>query len=238
MAIDIDNMLWVSSQRSATGSVSNVIYQFNTKTGEPTRTFANPSGDSGGNYDIAADSSGYLWAKNDIATVQRFDIKDNNPSGSVATTYDINGNSVISAGLSPRILRAIAGTPTFYASTVVRAISSVTPKWNNRWGKIFFDVDPEILRKEIQAQMTFVDNPDVANNSIPDANWMSIDEFNRRINTSPTITLAQYLGNKTLQGEIIGQFLKLRFRVPLETFVEIFNIRITCRDAAGSNICL
>lgn len=235
IVIDANNMMWISNTQDSLGVAANEVIQVDPVLGRATGVVVDPGGtvDDAAFNSMTADSYGHVWAMR--AVTYMWDIT--NPA---SLTSFPRGGGRISSGFSQRILENITRTTEFTIPLDVEAVSTSSAIWKNRWGKILYDISPANSANEVRAQVSL-------SNNINDLGkyWIAVDDltggvesFNARIGTSPLITMEQYAADKSKKGEITGKFLRLRFQAASRSSkVKVSNIRITCRDSAGRDIC-
>ena len=197
-------------------------------------------------FGLAADTAGYIWAMTDKAAkvVHRFSAKDGAYIGPYTFASAPGGDSgvvqkgeesAIMTGISARIIKNYNNVTNFEIPIDLSAVKSANSKWDGRWGKILYDVAPTSEAGRVEAFVSLAG--DVSNLGI---GWIKIKDFNDRIAIMPAITFENYLLDPAQNGELTGKYMKLRFKIPLDLIntVTIQNIRITCKDVAGRNICL
>ncbi len=236
VAVDINNHLWVANQSKNGGGADNLLIQIDTEIDKETGITADPPGRTP-IYGLAADTLGNIWAKHNGTEISRFKASDGSSTG----IFEVYGTKMLYSGLTPRILSVYAEGRTFEIPFDLEAVSTANGKWLNRWGKILYDVDPVSATDKIIARVSLSD--DVANLG---NNWIEIKEFNDRISGEPPISMDEYMAmsdadkDSNKNRELTGKYLKIRFTVDANEgeIIKVKNVRITCRDAAGRNICL
>lgn len=236
VTIDINNNLWVENRSKVGGGVDNLLIQIDTEIDKETGITADPPG-SAPIYGLASDTLGNIWAKHNGTEISRFKASDGTSNG----LFPVAGTSMITSGLSPRILSVYEKGRTFEIPFDLEAVSTANGKWLNRWGKILYDVDPTGAIDKIIARVSLSEDDASLGN-----NWIEIKEFNNRIGKEPPISMDEYMAmsdadkDTNKNRELTGKYLKIRFEVDANEgeVIKVNNLRITCKDSAGRNICL
>lgn len=245
LTVDIEDNLWVSGEENFKGEVDNIVVRVNTIDKKEILTIDLPLTT---NYGIAADSAGSIWVMNEKGNpgnVAQYKL-DGTPGKTVNPVTGGNGirRSAIKTGLSPRIIKIISDVTQFTVPFDLRSVSTQSQgKWKDRWGKILYDVEPASAFDKIKAGAYVSLSNDLANLG---KNWVLIEEFNSRIAREPVITMDDYFATadldreKNKNRELSGRYMKIKFILPPDKSqtIKVKNIRISCRDSAGRNICL
>ena len=112
--------------------------------------------------------------------------------------------------------------------------------WQKRWGKVLYDVT--LNGGEITRAAVYLTDNEADFASLASTAWIPVDEFNRLIGKTPVQSAADYTTGGRKELEIAGRYLRLRFQAkpdPLDPtkFPVVRNLRITCKDLAGKDIC-
>lgn len=151
--------------------------------------------------------------------------------------------SSIMTGLNPRILQAARGGERIIDGGNISFESVDTPVtgWQKRWGKVLYDVT--LNGGQIIGADVYLADDEAVFGTLPTSSWIPIEEFNRLIGKTPVQTAEAYnTSGRTAELEIAGRYLRLRFRAtPADgdptRFPTIRNLRITCKDNAGNDVC-
>ena len=227
---------------------SNRLVRF-TDLGEVALTLAMPPAAGNATTAVSGDSAGYLWGiAASLGQVCRFNLLARDPQASRlcwnASNVAFGRLNLVSSdflGASRALLRrqTVAVVPP--GDDALAAFDTAVESWSRRWGQIRYDVEePGGSAVEVFVYLSdFRDGFPPVNS----ARWIPVDDrhgardtFNGRIGDSPAVTAAQF----PLPGEIVGRYLKLKVvqRVGRDGAPpRIANLRITCRDEAGRNLC-
>lgn len=192
---------------------------------------------------VSGDSEGKIWATGDQSDNVYIFASNGTLSKTVNGSWGGTGTHYMYSdflGLNRALLFRTANRIFPGNDTGIMGLSSTSVSWSGRWGKILYDISnvtPGVTSAQI---FVYVTDDFQEFNTITSDDWIPVENFNKRIPSQKTISAKQWKTDNT--SEIVGRYLKIRILVrSLDKNAadpQVKNIRITCKDGAGNNICL